>query len=139
MAAFDFVKFAPDLTFLSCTVILWNILNRSFQSSHEFSMEGSVYGENVPDGLLNCITDGFLRSYLRRSSFPSLGGSWREFCLFPPHTFPSPLIRLSRIGKGSISMLRGTCCSILLVSGFISFSLVAFLSPDISSCCFTPS
>lgn len=106
MAAFDFVKFAPDLTFLSSTVILWNILNRSFQSSHEFSMEGSVYGENVPDGLLNCITDGFVRGYLR-SSFPSLGRSWREFCAFLPHTFLSPLIRLSRIGKCSISMREG--------------------------------
>jgi hypothetical protein len=32
MAAFDFVKSAPDLTFLSFTVILWDIRIRSFQS-----------------------------------------------------------------------------------------------------------
>lgn len=32
MAAFGFVQFASDLTFLSCTVILWDILIRSFQS-----------------------------------------------------------------------------------------------------------
>jgi hypothetical protein len=107
MAAFDFVKSAPDLTFLSCTVILWSILIRSFQSSLEFSMEGSVYGENVPDGLLNCITDGSLRGYLRRSSFPSLGGSWASPALFYPPRSPPLSSGSAGLGKAQFRCCEG--------------------------------
>jgi hypothetical protein len=103
-------------------------------------MEGSVYGENIPDGLLDCIIDGFLKGYLRRSIISFAQRLLARIPLFPSHTFPSPLIRLSRIGKGlNLDSAGDMSCSIPRDSGFILFSLVAFSTPHASSCCFTPS
>jgi hypothetical protein len=53
-------------------------------------MECSVYGENVHYGLLNCITDGFLRGYLRRFIIPFAQLLLARFLAFSNPHVPLP-------------------------------------------------
>lgn len=103
-------------------------------------MEGSVYGENVLGGLLDCIIDGLLRGYLRLFIISFAQRLLVRVLPFPTPDVPLPLIRLSQIGKGfNLDAAEDMSCSMPQDSGFILFSLVAFSTPDPSSCCFTPS
>lgn len=63
-------------------------------------MEGSVYGENVLGGLLDCIIDGLLRGYLRLFIISFAQRLLVRVLPFPTLGVPLPLIRLSQIGKG---------------------------------------